>query len=91
MLWFLCHTKEKPWNIPKYISKNLLWNVSFDILYVNTGPHLHSEVYLGLSADFYDSEWLTQSMYLFVTDIFCVHSFPLKLIKSFRNAEMLES
>jgi hypothetical protein len=28
-------------------------------------------------------EWLTKSMYLIITDIFYVHSFPLKLVKSF--------
>ncbi len=41
----------KPRNIPKYILNDLLRNVSF---YITTG-HLHSEVYLEKSANFYDS------------------------------------
>jgi hypothetical protein len=42
-----------PRNIPKYIANNQLRNISF---YINIG-HLHSDVYLGISADFYDSVW----------------------------------
>ncbi len=38
-------------NIPKYISNNFFRNFSS---YITSG-HLHSEVYLGKSADFYDS------------------------------------
>jgi hypothetical protein len=41
-----------PRNIPKYISKKLFQNFSS---YITSG-HLHSDVYLGKSADFYDSE-----------------------------------
>jgi hypothetical protein len=41
----------KPQNIPKYIANNLLQNISFHI----TTGHLHYRVYLGISADFYDS------------------------------------
>jgi hypothetical protein len=52
---------------------------------------LRGILYLGISADFYDSEWLTKSMYLFITDFFCVHNFPLKLINSSKNAHVLES
>jgi hypothetical protein len=40
-----------PRNIPKYISKKLFQNFSS---YITSG-HLHYEVYLGKSADFYDS------------------------------------
>ncbi len=41
----------KPQIIPKYISNNLLQNISF---YMTTGHH-HSEVYFGKSTSFYDS------------------------------------
>jgi hypothetical protein len=45
------HIAIKPRNIPKYIANNLLRNISFHI----TTGHLHYRVYLGISADFYDS------------------------------------
>ncbi len=66
-LWYSPHTQEVegsnltdhniffsaiiPRNIPKYISNNLFRNFSS---YITSG-HLHSEVYFGKSADFYDS------------------------------------
>jgi hypothetical protein len=55
MLFF--YVAIKPRNIPKIYREQLTSEHFLLYNYIITG-HLHSEVYRGISADFYDSVWL---------------------------------